>query len=697
MLTTTALLLVTFVNADNCICMDNRAYCGSHFTKTCGLNSTDLYQCVTRGQPPVRRFSCPNGCHKSDSQSASDTCVPDDISCTCPDNADHCGSVLAKQSGKDCASLDPNSLYQCEGEGLFPSWRWTCSTGCISNGPGVNDTCDKGASNVVGLTKIKHIVIFMQENRAFDNYYGILGGVCNYKDPNAMVQDNGNSIFYQPDPNSPDKHNGVNSSLPWMITGPKAGCTLGGSNFWQGNHDAWNNGSNNNWPVGNTPNSLGYLAPSNLPFYYELASQFTIADKYFESIMGSTNPNRLVLWTEILEKAGITWRVYQDIDNFDDNALEWFEQYQKSTKMSPLRVNGIDNWGLDSFFGHAMNGTLPQISWVVGPTELSEHPDNGPMAGQWLTQQVVNAIKNGSSWEDTVLIINYDETGGFWDHYPPPVAPIGTLDEWINVDGAAPIGPGYRVPAFIVSPWSSGSVVFTEPSDHTSVIMFIEQWAMANGYSPEDVMCPYVSTYRRNHMSDLTRSLDFSQANLSVPDTTPMPMPSRDPSGSWDPTEECEAVPGPFPTIPYGNQTFPVVEPGFKLVRGNNPGLGRTYVFQSGAQALIQNGKSIAFGPPSPTMTNPVQYFTMTMASNNNDDIGDNIGYRIVANNGRCLSGAGQLVKCDQNADNWFLLDLGNSEGFVFYNIPKGEYLQYAGTSFFLSNQIATTFAVYSV
>ncbi|GAM18362.1 hypothetical protein SAMD00019534_015370 [Acytostelium subglobosum LB1] len=700
-------------------CTDNRAYCGSELLHVCpDINPTDLWQCVTRNQNPLRRLGCQNGCQVN-SAPASDTCIPDDKSCTCPDTSDHCGSVLAKQSGKNCQSLDPNALYQCEGAGLYPSWRWTCPTGCIQNGPKVNDTCDKGPSNVVGLTKIKHIVIFMQENRAFDNYYGTLPGVCNFKDPNAIIQDNGLPIFYQPDSNSPDHKSNITYALPFPITGPKAGCTSGGSNAWSPNHAAWNNGLNNNWPAGNTAASLGYLTQANVPFYFELADQFTIADKYYESIMSSTNPNRLVLWTgtidargstprgpsidntetppftwitvpELLEDAGISWRVYQDEDNFDDNALAWFEQYQKAPKNSPLNVNGVSYFGLTTFFDQAMNGTLPQVSWVVGPTELSEHPDNGPMAGQWLTQQVVNAVKNGSAWDSTVLLIDYDESGGFWDHIVPPIAPYGTLDEWINSEGPQPIGPGQRVPAFVVSPWSTGGVVFTEPSDHTSVIQFVEQWAIANGYDAGKVQSPLISTYRRNFMSDFTRALDFSNANLSVPDTAPMPMPSKDKHGNWNPTEECEDLPGPYPSIPYGNQVFPEVEAGYLAVRGNNPGLGRTYVFQSGNLAIQQSGTSINMGTVSPTKTNAIQQFIM-------GETAGVLGNQIIANNGLCLNGAGHLATCSASSDNWFVLDQGNGEGYVFYNIPSGQYLKYSGSSFSLSASISTTFTLYSV
>ncbi|EFA79369.1 hypothetical protein PPL_07787 [Heterostelium album PN500] len=719
-LTIVGLIFCSYVDA-SCKCTDNRAYCGSQLTECRGLNATDLYQCVTVGQPPMRRLGCPNGCQVNDAP-ASDTCAPASTKCVCPDSADHCGSSLQKSTGGNCADLDPNALYQCDGKGIYPSWRWTCPTGCIQNGANLNDTCDKGASNTVGLTKIKHIVIFMQENRAFDNYYGILPGVCNFKDPNMAIQENGNNILYQPDPHSPDSHNGQKYSLPFKLDGPKAGCTSGGSNAWSPNHVAWNNGLNNNWPEGNTVGSLGYLGEDNLPFYFELADQFTIADKYYESIMTSTNPNRIVLWSgtidargatargpvidntetpplqwvtypELLQNAGISWMVYQGEDNFDDNALAWFKQYQDAGKGTPLRNQGISYLGLDTFYEQALNGTLPQVSFVVGPTELSEHPDNGPMAGQWLSQQVVNAVINSKAWSETVLLIDYDESGGFFDHVIPPISPIGTLDEWIYGDGDAPqpIGPGQRVPAFIVSPWSTGGVVFTEPSDHTSVIQFVEQWAIANDYPADQVLHPLISTYRRNFMSDLTRALDFSFTNLTVPNTTAMPVPSRDPSGNWNPTEECEDLPGPYPSVPYGNQTYPVVAPGYRLVRGNNPALGRTYVFESGTQAVVATGSTISMGPISNDKSNDNQYFIMKEAA------GVLGNYIVSVETGLCLNGNGRLAACTSSSDNWFVIDESNGQGYLLYNIPTGTYLSYQNSIFSLTNTMLTYFRLYSV
>lgn len=97
------------------------------------------------------------------------------------------------------------------------------------------------------------------------------------------------------------------------------------------------------------------------------------------------------------------------------------------------------------------------------------------------------------------------------DHVVPRVPPKGTPGEWINVTmlgGEHPVGPGPRVPRYIISPWTRGGHVFTEPADHTSDIMFLEAWAKARGYN---VKTPNITPWRRAHMSNLVNAFDFSQ------------------------------------------------------------------------------------------------------------------------------------------------------------------------------------------
>ena len=99
------------------------------------------------------------------------------------------------------------------------------------------------------------------------------------------------------------------------------------------------------------------------------------------------------------------------MDNFEDNMLAYFSQYQTAAEDSPLRTRGNSYPGLDAFYKAAEEGKLPQVSWIIGPSELAEHPPNRPVDGAWLQKKVVDAVTGSPAYNETVLIISYD---GMW-------------------------------------------------------------------------------------------------------------------------------------------------------------------------------------------------------------------------------------------------------------------------------------------
>ncbi|ORX57960.1 phosphoesterase-domain-containing protein, partial [Hesseltinella vesiculosa] len=446
-----------------------------------------------------------------------------------------------------------------------------------------------------GLEKIKNVILFMQENRSFDTYYGTMAGVTGFGDPNIGVQSNGLNLLYQPCSASSDTKNGTKYLLPYNLQGNRAGCTAGGSNAWGPNHKAINGGKNDNWPNGNSPASMGYLTRSEIPFQFSLAESFTILDNYHQSVTSSTNPNRAFwlsgtivspntgyvlednnevigldwqTYPEALTNANVTWQVYQDSDNFDDNPLAWFS-YWRNLPDGPEKQKGLGFLGLQTFYDQAANGTLPEVSIIVGPTELSEHPDNTPMAGAWLQQQVVNAVTTSPLYNQSVLLINYDESGGFFDHVVPPQMPSSSwVTDWTLQ--SVPYGLGPRVPMTIISPYHRGGHVFSEVADHSSCLQFLEEWV---GKLPDgSYAAPAVNLdpWFRSTSSNLVSSFNFANPDFSVPSMPTVAKPAQTSAGKWDPTEMCENLTDPKTTPPYGKQTYPVVETGAKSLRGNH-------------------------------------------------------------------------------------------------------------------------------
>jgi phospholipase C len=152
------------------------------------------------------------------------------------------------------------------------------------------------------------------------------------------------------------------------------------------------------------------------------------------------------------------------------------------------------------------NGRLPFASWIVAPESCSEHPSHLPQRGADFIARVLAALMSDPEvWASTVLLINYDENDGFFDHLQAPVAPPGTRDEFI---AGMPIGLGPRVPMLIVSPFSRGGHVCSQVFDHTSVIRFMEALT--------GVIEPNISAWRRRVCGDLMSAFDFTATTVAM-------------------------------------------------------------------------------------------------------------------------------------------------------------------------------------
>ncbi len=147
---------------------------------------------------------------------------------------------------------------------------------------------------------------------------------------------------------------------------------------------------------------------------------------------------------------------------------------------------------------------------------FSEHPYAPPGDGAHFVDLVYRALAaDPEVFDSTVLFLNYDENDGFFDHVPPPVAPPGTPDEYLD---GLPIGLGFRVPMLVMSPWTRGGWVSSEVFDHTSVLRFMETWTAALG---TPARCPNISAWRRRVVGDLTGVFDFARPVHGVPTGLP--------------------------------------------------------------------------------------------------------------------------------------------------------------------------------
>jgi phospholipase C len=389
------------------------------------------------------------------------------------------------------------------------------------------------------LSAVKHVVILMQENRSFDHYYGTLSGVRGYADTSLLRFPSNSTVWNQ---STKGSATGGKILEPWHLNtqSTDAQQVEDLDHSWSGTHGAWNSGLWNNWIPEKTGFTMGYYNRTDIPFHYALADAFTICDQYFCSVQGPTNPNRLYQWTgmidpngtaggpvidnseagyswttyaESLQNAGVSWRVYQEQDNYDDNPLAWFKQFKNAATSSPLYSKGMARVGSinSAIESDIAAGTFPTVSWVVAPTAQCEHPSYRPPDGANFVSGVLSAIaSNQAAWDSTVVFYNFDENDGFFDHVVPPTAPSGTADEWVD---SAPIGMGPRVPMTVVSPWSAGGLVCSQVFDHTSPLQFAE---LITG-----VECTNISAWRRTVAGNLTAALNLSATEVAFPTNLP--------------------------------------------------------------------------------------------------------------------------------------------------------------------------------
>jgi phospholipase C len=295
------------------------------------------------------------------------------------------------------------------------------------------------------IRDVEHVVILMQENRPFDHQFGTLRGVRGFNDPRAvninlpLQSGTGTTqvpVWLQPAGAAnvaagygvpPDSgtlggpSNGAEVIPPFRVNPASVspGLTNVGGTYlpgtdhsWGGTHAAWNQGQYDMWAVAHGPMAMSYMTRDDIPYHYALADAFTVADAYYCSIMGPTNPNRCYMWTgcignvnylgaggtdglgagpvtgnglspnnayfifetfpEVLQAAGVSWKVYQDLagqvfapdfgdgtgnsftGNYTDNSLLYFNQYATAAPTSPLFEGGAT--------GTHITNTIPSSS-----------------------------------------------------------------------------------------------------------------------------------------------------------------------------------------------------------------------------------------------------------------------------------------------------------------------------------------------
>ena len=311
---------------------------------------------------------------------------------------------------------------------------------------------------------ITHLVVLVQENHSFDSYFG------RFADATGLDTEG-----------FPDDFTNVDGT--GQVLAPQAATSsclnMDPPHQWNDAHLAWNEGRLDGFARNGGIASLTYYQPELMPFYYWLASTFTIADRHFAAVLAGTWANRDYLYAgtsrgvldsfsqtipnvptifNALSTAGVTWGVYTDGEPFQDT-LGWDRGH-----------GGV--YTFEQFVNQAADGTLPSVAFVDPPafSDQDEHPsavaDLGK--GQDWSRQVYLAVAGSPLWSQLAMVVTWDEWGGFFDHVPPPGACTPSPDQ-PDFDRL-----GFRIGLIIVSPWARAHTVSHVVHSHSSITRLIE-------------------------------------------------------------------------------------------------------------------------------------------------------------------------------------------------------------------------------
>jgi phospholipase C len=344
---------------------------------------------------------------------------------------------------------------------------------------------------------IDTLVVVMQEDRTFNNYFGTYPGANGWPEGFEMPRD--------PDDSS------AGSVAPHKLTETR---TISLPHSEKAMLGAYNDGAMDSFVAAaeeyGAPDgalAMGYYDYNDIPFYWQLADEFVLTDNWFSSVMGPSFPNHLYLFAgtryaksatdesgnplrydsipadgmeldtifDRLEEAGVSWKVYIQGYRPDvtyQNAEARAGLHPQASQLIWVPLVGIPRFVNDpvlnsklvplaEYFQDARDGTLPNVSFIT-PSGLSEHPPGDLTLGHFFATDLLEALMLSPHWESSAYVLTWDEWGGFADHVAPPQ---------VDADGY-----GMRVPGLIASPYAKRGFVDSTLYDHTSVLATIGDW-----------------------------------------------------------------------------------------------------------------------------------------------------------------------------------------------------------------------------
>jgi len=330
-------------------------------------------------------------------------------------------------------------------------------------------------------TPLQHVIIIMQENHSFDNYFGT------YPTANGTRLDSTTSQL---------RHvNGLPGQvcLPYMGSCVSPHLTTSRVQTdpveGQATYEMDYANSGTGFATYSGPQSMAYFDYHLVAGYWDYAEEYGLGDNYFAPALSTTTPNRLMTLAgdtpvsanygpppnipysstvmQQLDDAGVSWGYYDYLDAYGRPSNVYPLNYTSNPPPQALSTRSIS----DLVQELASGSGLPSVSFVnsLGVPDLTEHPPFNPTTGELWTVSIVNRVMESSYWPTTTIFITWDEGGGFYDHVVPPRE--FTVNHSFTNELA---GLGQRVPLLVISPYSRENFVSATLLSHLSLLHFVE-------------------------------------------------------------------------------------------------------------------------------------------------------------------------------------------------------------------------------
>jgi phospholipase C len=456
----------------------------------------------------------------------------------------------------------------------------------VSPAAPVASLTDNPSSGATGIHKIKHVIIIMQENRSFDDYFGTYPGA------DGIPMQNGVPTVCVPDPEANECIKPYHDTSDVNIGGPHGGPNQRAS-IDGGKMDGFIGQAESEAPGACRPSTpscapppggytdvMGYHTAAEIPNYWLYANHYVLNDQMFETNQGYSLPSHLGLvslwsascsqagnpqscvsalnppqppnadypWTDLtwlLHRAGVSWQyfVYSggNPDCADDaanceatqlgpdlpsfwNPLPLFDDVKEDGQLGNI-VN------TSQFYPEARNGTLPSVAWISPTSQVSEHGPSRVSAGQAYVTGLINAVMEGPDWDSTAIFVSWDEYGGYYDNVPPPV---------VDMVNGLPFGYGLRVPGLVISPYAIPGKIDDQVLSFDAYAKFIEDdFLSGQRLDPATDGRPDPRPDVRENAAQLGKlQVDFNF------NQTPLPPLILDSGPPWGPVSSPSRVPG---------------------------------------------------------------------------------------------------------------------------------------------------------